>query len=333
LTSNSVCTDNGLPPPCGGSSTISLSYANAPLNGQQPASFTIWQFVPGGVGWVDLRDFQGAGNIIVDENTMTVTAITPLGVDDSVFVIGVNVGGGGGGGGGAGFPGAGLVLDLVAPIVAAESPPASSEQPSSPESTTTTDIESSTTIESALNAGEDEDTNTTSSAAVQSLKSGGGGVGEQADISTISLNRNITIAVPGEGNVTLTFTNLISEDEALTVTTLEDSDLPRFSIAKDASQRGIVKTLDNTPFSLVGSVFVIGPEDVQFNGTIIVSTPFKSSLLSQGSDVRLLHYTGSGWEDVTTQADLNLVSGSLGSLGAVAPAVKSQSISLVSAPQ
>jgi hypothetical protein len=84
---------------------------------------------------------------------------------------------------------------------------------------------------------------------------------------------------------------------------------------------------------MVGSVFVIGPENAQFNGTITVSVPIKPSLLAPRSDVRLLHYSGSGWEDVTTQADLNIVSGSLGSLGAVAPAAKSQSISLVSASQ
>ena len=38
LAPNSVCSDNGLPPPCGGSLTVSLSYANGPpdLNGQDP---------------------------------------------------------------------------------------------------------------------------------------------------------------------------------------------------------------------------------------------------------------------------------------------------------
>ena len=48
LAPNSVCSDIGLPPPCGGSLTVSLSYANGPpdLNGQDPASFTIYQHIP-----------------------------------------------------------------------------------------------------------------------------------------------------------------------------------------------------------------------------------------------------------------------------------------------
>ena len=52
---------------------------------------------------------------------MTVTAISPFG--PGVYVLGFDTGGAGGGGGGGTFPGAGIVLDFVAPIVSGNEPP------------------------------------------------------------------------------------------------------------------------------------------------------------------------------------------------------------------
>ena len=101
---NTVCENNGLLPPCGGSTNVIISYANAPLNNQEPSNFTIWQHVPG-VGWVDSKENETCETndpifckIDVNENTKTITANSPFG--PGVFVIGVNTGGSGGGGGG-----------------------------------------------------------------------------------------------------------------------------------------------------------------------------------------------------------------------------------------
>jgi hypothetical protein len=326
LASNSVCEENGLPPTCGGTVSVTMSYANAPLNNQPPASFTIWQHIPG-VGWVDLRDFQGVGSIAVDENTMTVTANSPFG--QGVYVIGVNTGAPGGGGGAVGLPGAGLVLDLIAPIVApdSESPPSDPQAPSSsPESTTSL-------AETPVLSVEDDAANTTSSVSTitESTKPGVG-LAEDSDIVQVSRNGNTSIAVPGEGNVTLSFTNLISEG-LLTVSAVPDTALPGFKVIKNTAGPAKLMSLDNIPYSLAGTVFVIGPTDSEFKGTITVSVPFKDALIPAGSDVKLLHYTGSGWEDITTHGDAHVVTGSLSSLGAVAPAVQLQSIKLVSATE
>ena len=64
---------------------------------------------------------------------------------------------------------------------------------------------------------------------------------------------------------------------------------------------GKLTALDNTPYVPVGTVFLIAPTDARFNGTITVVVPYNTTLASQqtGQDVKLLHYTGSTWEDVT----------------------------------
>ena len=124
---SSDCKSKGASDPgCGGSTTVTMSYANAPegLNEQPAEALIIWQFVPG-AGWQNLDKFQGVlGDIMVNQTTMTVTAISPFG--PGVYVLGFDTGGAGGGGGGGTFPGAGIVLDLVAPIVSGNEPPVSS---------------------------------------------------------------------------------------------------------------------------------------------------------------------------------------------------------------
>jgi hypothetical protein len=331
--SSGFCQSLELPPPCGGSSTVTLSYANAPLHNQPESKLTVFQFIPGLNGpsgeWVDLQAALGVmcncDAVKVDPATKTVTVIdSPLGLL-GVVVLGFPAGGGSGGGsGGAAFPGAGLVLDLVAPIVAQ---PVSESTTSLPDTPALNVEDDDTTSSSAVGS----DSNANVSATVESVKSGVG-TGEQLDISAISSSGNTTIVVPGEGNVTLRFTNIISEG-ALTVSPVKGSDLAEFKVTMNGGRPATVMSVDDTPYSLAGTVFVVGPTDTEFKGTVTVSIPYKASLLSPGSDVKLLHYTGSGWEDVTTQADLNVVSGSLSTLGAVVPAVKSQSISLVSATQ
>jgi hypothetical protein len=104
---------------CLGKTTVTMSYANAPLGSKIEEAFTIWQNVPG-VGWLNLRDFQPPGSTIqVDTDKQTVTAHSPF--KGGVFSIGIDSPGSGGGG--IGFPGAGIVLDLVAPVTSTPQPP------------------------------------------------------------------------------------------------------------------------------------------------------------------------------------------------------------------
>src|SRR5207247_2810833 len=110
-----------------------------------PSELTVYEKV--GNSWIDLSQF---GPVTVDENTKTVTAVSPFG--PGIFVIGVQgidtftpppppgcngavsqdhvvaqagCGAGGSGGGGAGggipLPGSGVVLDLIAGVIVSPS--------------------------------------------------------------------------------------------------------------------------------------------------------------------------------------------------------------------
>jgi hypothetical protein len=197
-----------------------------------------------------------------------------------------------------------------------------------PESTTTTTTNlPEAIISNVASSTEDSDKNNESVSASQKL----GNTGqvregsEDSVIAKVSRNGNVTVGVPGVGNVTLSFTNLLSEDN-LTVSTVKESDLPSFGVVKDAKGQANVMTLDNASYSVGDSIIVIGPTDSEFKGTVTVTIPYNTTLAAQGSDVRMLYYTGSGWEEVTTQppADGKVVTGSLSSMGAITPAVKSQ---------
>ena len=133
---------------------------------------------------------------------------------------------------------------------------------------------------------------------------------EDSVIAKVSRNGNVTVAVPGVGNVTLSFTNLVSEDN-LTVSTAKEPDLPTFGVIKDTRGQAKVTTVDNSSYSVGDSIIVIGPTDSEFRGTITVTMPYETTLGAQGSDVRMLYHTGSGWEDVTTGhgADGKVVTG------------------------
>ena len=175
--------------------------------GRPLSSLTIWQNVPG-IGWKDLlRNYQGAGSIIVDENSKTVTAISPFG--PGVFIIGVNTGGTGGGGGGAGLPGSGLILDLVAPLVAANpelpattNPPSSTDISLSTESTaTTTDaVSQPISTQSGISTG-----NANTSTTQETVKAAEQ-VSQNTGTATVSSSGNTTIVVPGYGDVVISFT-------------------------------------------------------------------------------------------------------------------------------
>ena len=71
---------------------------------------------------------------------------------------------------------------------------------------------------------------------------------------------------------------------------------------------------------------MVGPLDSKFDGTATVTIPYNATLAPQASEVKIFHYTGSSWEDVTTSppADGHVVTGSLRSWGPVVAPIKSQ---------
>ena len=79
-------------------------------------------------------------------------------------------------------------------------------------------------------------------------------------------------------------------------------------------------SLNGTHYSLVGTIFNIGPNDVRFNETVTVNIPYNASLIPEANSlVRMFQYTGSTWEDVTTSPPANghSVSGSISTVGPV----------------
>ncbi|MGA9745307.1 MAG: hypothetical protein WBQ16_11875, partial [Nitrososphaeraceae archaeon] len=148
--------------------------------------------------------------------------------------------------------------------------------------------------------------------------------------SVTARSGNKTISVPEEGNVTLSYTSLLSQGELTALPVKTTSELAVMNITQGANHKpGKLMALDNTLYIPVGTVFIIAPTDARFNGTITVVIPYNMTLAGQqaGQDVKLLHYTGSTWEDVTTfpPAKGHLVTGSLSTtLGPVVAAVKSE---------
>jgi hypothetical protein len=313
----------------GGSMTVTLSYATAPadLNGQDASAFIIWEFTPE-TGWVDIRDYGATP--VVDKDMKTVEASSPLACNSGcVFVIGVNTGGLGGGGGGAGLPGSGLILDLVAPLVAANpepptttNPPSSTDVSLSTESTaTTTDAVSQPVFsQSGITTGS-ANTSTTQ----ESVKTAEQ-VSQNTGTATVSSTGNTTIIVPGSGNVVISFTKLGSDGTLSVSAVKRPSELSALQIAMGENGTGTLTTVDNTRYSIAGNVFMVGPLDSKFDGTATITIPYNATLATQASEVKVLHYTGTSWEDATSTppADGHVVTGSLSSLGPVVAATKSQ---------
>ena len=301
-----------------GETTIAMSYANAPLNGQDPVTFTIWQNVPG-TGWVDLQKHQLPGSEIqINFDKQTVTAYTPF--MGGVFIIGVRDSGGGGGGGGLGFPGAGIVLDLLAPVTA-ETPPPRTSTPSV--ATGTSDNATSGSIVGQTTGSGQKNNETGSGTTASSVSQ----LNSPASTTTSGAYSTI-IAVPGIGNVTLSFSNLGSERSFVVWEVKSESELAALKISKAASgDTKVLTASDNTPYDVVGPVFNIGPFDAKVNGTVTVTIPYNSTLAPEGGDsVRMLQFVGNAWEDVTTNppADGYVVTGSLNGLGPVVAAIKSK---------
>ena len=241
-------------------------------------------------------------------------------------MLGFDTGGLGGGGGGPGLPGSGLILDIVAPLVAANpepptttNPPSSTDVSLSTESTaTTTDAVSQPVFSQSGSAANTSTTQESVKTAEQSSQNTG--------TATVSSTGNTTIIVPGSGNVVISFTKLGS-DGTLSVSAVKTpSELSALQIAMGENGQGTLTTVDNTRYSIAGNVFMVGPLDSKFDGTATITIPYNATLAPQASEVKILHSTGSSWEDVTTSppADGHVVTGSFSSLGPVVAAIKSQ---------
>ena len=88
---------------------VTLSYANARLQGYQPSDLTIFHKID--AGWLNMNEIA---TVTLDESSSTLSTDTnSLGA----FSIGFDGGCGGGSGGGLARPGTGLVLDFAAPLV------------------------------------------------------------------------------------------------------------------------------------------------------------------------------------------------------------------------
>jgi len=124
-------------------------------------------------------------------------------------------------------------------------------------------------------------------------------------LATHSGNR--TISIPGEGNITLSFASLVSGDNLQISVIKTPSELGALNITSGTSQIGeMLATLNETRYSVIGTVFNIGPADIRLNGTLTVSIPYNTSLVTgEDSQVRMLHFTGTAWEDVTTLPPAN----------------------------
>jgi hypothetical protein len=223
----------------------------------------------------------------------------------------------------------GIIIDSIAPVTSS-SPPINNHPPTNnlPPTTTSESTDTPVIIAAILSSptngpSSTRDSNTTSPmASIISTSS--------AISSVTARSGNKTIAVPEEGNVTLSYISLLSQGELTALPVKTTSELAVMNITEGANHKpGKLTALDNTPYVPVGTVFLIAPTDARFNGTITVVVPYNTTLASQqtGQDVKLLHYTGSTWEDVTIfpPANGHIVTGSLSTtLGPVVAAVKSE---------
>jgi hypothetical protein len=138
---------------------------------------------------------------------------------------------------------------------------------------------------------------------------------------------NTTISVSGEGTIILSYASLMSGDNFVVSTIKTPAELESLKITNGTNKtEQTLASLNGTRYSLVGTIFNIGPNDVRFNDTVTVNIPYHASLITEESSlVRMFQFTGSTWEDVTTSPPANghSVTGSISTVGPVVAAVKS----------
>lgn len=118
----------------------------------------------------------------------------------------------------------------------------------------------------------------------------------------------------------------MSGDNLWVSITKTPSELVALNITNGTGNKGqILTTLNKTRYSVIGTIFNIGPADIRLNGTITVSIPYHASLVTvEGSQIRMLHFTGTAWEDITTLPPANghSVTGTLISPGPIVAAAR-----------
>jgi hypothetical protein len=154
--------------------------------------------------------------------------------------------------------------------------------------------------------------------------------------STNATAQNITATFPGTGSATLGFVALMSPPESVEITALESpTDIPSLKLsAPEGTNRIIissVSTVDKLEYASAGKLFNIAGSGASFTGPVTVTIPYDQILLdekssaSPQSNVKLLHYTGTAWEDVTTSVNpsTHTVTGQITSLSPVIAAIVS----------
>ena len=300
--------------------TVTISYANAQIRVHDPNSYSLFVSSDGGKNWEE--DFN---NFVNDPVSKTITVTVAPGdissfpdISSLIFTLGCCSSGSGGGGGGVGF-GTGLVLDLLGPVIVESTNPPSNPNDRLEETLTSPSDSIKSTLSNSANP-------TTTSIVTGTGASTNPAADEQLSQSQNKAIReavhsaNITIPISGEGNITLSFTSLPSGTNPTVTAVKTLSEIPGLSMTNTQRENVTLITLNKTHYNLGGTFFNIGPIDARFNGSVSVSIPYDTHMVSQsGPEVRLMHYKGSSWEDVTSlpPADDHSVTGSLDSLGLV----------------
>ncbi|MEM2139824.1 PKD domain-containing protein [Nitrososphaera sp.] len=139
-------------------------------------------------------------------------------------------------------------------------------------------------------------------------------------------NVNTSVSVGGK-TIGLSFASIQATGN-VRVSVSTPSQMPGIfsSVSGSTGKVVVAGSQGSTPYATVGTVYEIDTSGVTFSGPIEIVIPYDPSLLppfAQESELRLLHYTGAGWEDVTVSVDTNakVIRAKLTSLSPVVAAV------------
>jgi hypothetical protein len=321
--------------------TITMSYADAYIEGNPPDQFEIFKSTNGGEDWELVNNLASEdSSAVVDPVLKTVTIQTTVDpLAQTIFMIASGLGGGsggfgspgGGGGGGLGLPGNGVVLDLLAPVVASNppsEPPLPSTGPSSSLPPSFLTITNQRTVNptpgislisvSKTNISSDQSQNDS-----KLLENDGSRFEKSAPVA-----RNFTIILPQIGTVVLSFTNLMSQGPISVIPVQSQLGLSQLKMDRTIENNKLLTVnIDKTMYTVLGTPLEIRPTSAMFNGRITVSIPYTPSLVHESDQIRLLYFNGGNWEDLTSGVNTQThhVTGELESLGTVIAAAKSSS--------
>lgn len=154
---------------------------------------------------------------------------------------------------------------------------------------------------------------------------GGGGSSSQGaapDRSILLLGKNIgTTLKVGSQTIDIAFNSLLSNGQIQV--SPADSSIIANTFEQVTSKQGMIH-LGGSPYSTIGTIFDIHTT-ASFEGSVKVTISYNESMVTDESNVRLLHYDEvlHQWEDITTAIDTtnNTVSGTLHSLSPIVAAV------------